>query len=405
MPSFAYRARGKAGELVTGVLEAASRDATEAALDRMGLIPIQVTRKGAATLSIPELKRIFETVPQQEIIIFSRQLATLFGAGVPLTRSLFALERQAASERFREIVKGVREDVEGGSALADALRRHPKVFSELYCSMVEAGEAGGILDSVLTRLAFMLEKAAENRAKIKSATLYPKIVVAGIAVAVFILMSFVVPRFATLYSSFKVELPLPTRALIAVSGVFTGYWHLIIAAAVLAFLAAKAFLRTEKGRVARDSAALKIPVFGPIILKSVLSRFARVLGALYKSGLPILQSLDIVSRAVDNRVISAEIRRISTEVKAGKSLSEELGRSPQFPPMVVQMVAVGEDTGNLDEMLEKVAQYYDQEVDSAIRNLTTTLEPILLSFIFAIVLFLALAIFIPMWDIVKVVRR
>lgn len=404
MPSFLYRARDKYGALVTGSLEAASMEEIEASLDRMGLIPINVT-EGRASLRLPDLKRLFEKIPQQELIVFSRQLATLFSAGVPLTKALSTLERQASVEAFSRIVKSLRQDIEAGFTLAAALRKHPAAFPELYASMVEAGEAGGILDEVLRRLASMLEKNSENRAKIKSATLYPKIVLGGLAIAVVILMSFVVPKFAQLYSSFKIELPLPTRILIALSDFASTYWYLFAAGAIALFLATRAYLRTEQGKDARDRLIIKVPIFGPIILKSILSRFSRVLGSLYRSGLPILQSLDIVSRAVDNRIIAAEIKRIENEVRAGRPLSEELGKSGQFPPMVVQMVAVGEDTGGLDEMLDKVSDYYDQEIDSAIRNLAATLEPVLLAFIFGIVLFLALAIFLPMWDIIKVVKR
>lgn len=404
MPSFLYRARDKQGALVTGSLEAASVVEIESSLDRMGLIPINVSQ-GKASFKLPEFKHLFEKIPQQEIIVFSRQLATLFSAGVPLTKSLFTLERQASTAAFKKIIKSLRDDIEAGSTLAASLRKHPSVFPELYSSMVEAGEAGGILDEVLKRLASMLERNSENRAKIKSATLYPKIVVGGLVIAIIILMSFVVPKFAMLYSSFKIELPLPTRILIALSNFAGRYWYIVFIGAIGSFLAFKAFLRTDKGKDTWDKLILKMPVFGPIFQKSVLSRFSRVLGSLYRSGLPILQSLDIVSRAVDNRMIAAEIKRIETEVRAGKPLSEELGKSGQFPPMVVQMVAVGEDTGGLDEMLDKVSDYYDQEIDAAIRNLAATLEPILLAFIFGIVLFLALAIFLPMWDIIKVVKR
>jgi len=404
MPSFLYRARDKSGALVRGSLEAASMNEIEASLDRMGLIPIKIM-PGKASFRLPDLKHYFEKVPPQELIIFSRQLATLFGAGVPLTKALFTLERQASAEAFRKIVKSLREDIEAGSGLANAIRKYPAVFPELYASMIEAGEAGGILEEVLKRLAAMLEKNSENRARIKSATLYPKIVVGGLAIAIIILMSFVVPRFSQLYSSFKIELPLPTRMLIAISDFALSYWYLFLSGAIALFLALKAFLRTERGKDFWDRSIIKIPIFGPLILKSVLSRFSRVLGSLYRSGLPILQSLDIVSRAVDNRLIAAEVKRIEGEVRAGRPLSEELGKSGQFPPMVVQMVGVGEDTGNLDEMLDKVSEYYDQEVDASIRNLASTLEPVLLAFIFAVVLFLALAIFLPMWDIIKVVKR
>ncbi len=407
MPSYTYRARDKTGGLVTGALDAPDMRGLEDTLDRMGLIPVSAAplRKGQVGAGLVYLKGLFTSVPEQEVILFSRQLATLFGAGVPLTRALTTLERQSVSPPFRELVKKLREEVEAGGTLSAAIAKHPRVFPEHYSHMVESGEAGGILEGVLDRLALMLEKNSENRAKVRSATLYPKIVAAFIVMAIVILMNFVVPQFAKLYSSFKIELPLPTRLLILFSNWFTSYWYLALVFGAGFYTATKLWFSTTAGRRTLDGAMLKTPVFGPIILKSILSRFARVLGSLYKSGVPILQALDIASRAVENTIISREIKAMEADVRAGKGLSEPMSISPHFPPLVVQMVTVGEETGNLDAMLEKAAQYYDQEVDSAIRNLTTTLEPLLLVVVFAVVLFLALSIFLPMWDIIKVVRR
>jgi len=406
MPSFQYRARDRQGVLVVGNMDAASRTELEASLDKLGLIPLSVVAGGKKAALPPFLNALFkEKVNDRDVILFSRQLATLFGAGVPLTRALFTLERQIQSKEFVSVVKQIREDVEGGSSLSGAISRHPKVFGELYANMIEAGEAGGILDNVLERLASMSEKNAENRAKVKAATLYPKIVLGAIAIAIVILMNFVIPKFAKLYASFQVELPLPTKILIKASNAFTSYWYLAIVIVAAAVLGWKTYAATKEGRRTLDAIRLKVPIFGPLLLKSMLSRFSRVLGALYKSGLPILQSIDIVSRAVENTVLAVEIKKIEDEVRAGKGLAEPMSRAAHFPPMVVQMVTVGEDTGNLDNMLDKVAEYYDGEVDNTIRNLTTTLEPILLAFIFVIVLFIALAIFLPMWDILKIVRR
>ncbi|MBI2413980.1 MAG: type II secretion system F family protein [Deltaproteobacteria bacterium] len=406
MPSFQYRARDRQGVLVVGNMDAASRTELETSLDKMGLIPISVAAGGRKAALSPFMNALFkQKVSERDIILFSRQLATLFGAGVPLTRALFTLERQIQSKEFVDIVRRIREDVEGGSSFSGAIAKHPKVFGELYANMIEAGEAGGILDNVLDKLALMFEKNAENRAKVKAATLYPKIVLGAIVIAIVILMNFVIPKFAKLYESFKVDLPLPTRILIKASNAFTSYWYLAIVIVAAAVLGWRAYIATKNGRRNWDAVRLKVPIFGPLLLKAILSRFSRVLGALYKSGLPILQSLDIVSRAVENTVMALEIKKIEDEVRAGKGLAEPMTKAAHFPPMVVQMVTVGEDTGNLDQMLDKVAEYYDSEVDNTIRNLTTTLEPILLAFIFAIVLFIALAIFLPMWDILKIVRR
>lgn len=404
MPFFSYRARNRAGALVTGKVEAVNKDSAGVNLDKMGLIPISV-KPARKSIEFPDINLLFQTITPQDIILFSRQLATLFNAGIPLTRALFTLEAQLSNKKLTAIIKRVREDVEGGATFAQALKKHPHVFDETYYSMVEAGEAGGILDNILERLASMKERLQEIHSKVKSATLYPKIVVGAIFVAVTILMTFVVPRFAKLYSSFNVPLPLPTRILIAISNFFTSYWYLVIIAVVTPVVIFKWYTKTEAGHYNWDKWKLKIPIFGPFSQKATMSRFARVFGSLYKSGLPILQSLDIVSRVTDNRLISKAVKDIETDIRGGKSLSELMEQSRLFPPMVVQMVQVGEETGALDDMLEKVAQYYDQEVDYTIKNLTTSLEPILLGFIFVMVLFLALAIFLPMWDIVSFVKR
>jgi type II secretory pathway component PulF len=405
MPFFDYRARDKEGTLVRGRLEAPDTHSLEEALSRTGLIPIRVTPALRPGPSLASLKKYFQRIAPTDLILFSRQLATLFSAGVPLTRAFTALETQATNPVMKATIKSVREEVEGGSSFHNALRKHPDVFGELYANMIEAGEAGGILDEVLDRLALMLEKEAENRAKIKSATLYPKIVIGAIVVAIVVIMNFVVPRFGALYASFDVDLPIPTRALIAASDIFTSYWYLMLLLVAAVYISLKYYFSTPKGAFNRDLLILKVPVFGPLILKSLLARFSRVLGSMYRSGIPILQSLDIVTRAIDNRVVSRDIATIKDEVRAGRPLSIPMEESPYFPPMVVQMVSVGEETGALDEMLDKAAEYYEQEVDNSIRNLTTSIEPILLSIIFVIVLFMALAIFLPMWDIVKFVKR
>lgn len=404
MPFFSYRARNRTGALVTGNVEAANKAAAEINLDKMGLIPLSV-KPAKIAIEFPNINLLFQTIAPQDTILFSRQLATLFTAGIPLTKALFTLEIQLSNKKLTNIIKIVREDVEGGATFAQALKKHPHVFDETYYSMVEAGEAGGILDNILERLAAMKERIQEINSKVKSATLYPKIVVAAILIAVIILMTFVVPKFSRLYSNFNVPLPLPTRILIAMSNFFSSYWYLTAIAAILPIVIFKWWTKTDAGHYNWDKWKLNIPIFGPFSQKATMSRFARVFGSLYKSGLPILQSLDIVSRVTDNRLISRAVKDIEIDIRSGKSLSELMEQSGLFPPMVVQMVRVGEETGALDEMLEKVAQYYDQEVDYTVRNLTTSLEPILLTVIFGMVLFLALAIFLPMWDIVSIVKR
>lgn len=405
MPIYSYRARDRKGALVLGELEAADKGALEKSLDKTGLIPIAISPVSKIRFDFSKIKNIFERITAEELILFTRQISTLFGAGLPLTKALSTLEGQTKNKAFAGIIKKIREDIEAGSAFANALSRHPKIFNELYSSMAEAGEAGGILDKVLDRLASMLEKENENRAKIKSATLYPKIVLGAVAAAIFIMMTFVVPKFVQLYKMFNVALPLPTRLLIAISNFFTSYWHILLIIVISGIISINLYIKTKNGRYNWDFLQLKIPIFGNMFLKSILSRFARTLGSLYASGLPILQALDIASRTAGNIVIAESVKAIEEDVRTGKGISEPMARIKYFPPMVVQMAAVGEQTGAIDNMMEKVAEYYDQEVDHTIRNMSTILEPILLLFIFGLVLFLALAIFLPMWDMVRLVRR
>src|SRR3989304_4966123 len=383
MPFFFYRARDRAGALVTGTFEASTKAAAETNLDKMGLIPISV-RSARKPIKLPDINLLLQSITPGDIILFSRQLATLFTAGIPLTRALFTLETQLVNKKLTGIIKTVREDLEGGATFANALKKHPHAFDETYYSMIEAGEAGGILDNILDRLAALKEKKQGINSKVKSATLYPKIVVGAIFAAIAILMTFVIPQFAKLYSGFKVPLPLPTKILIAASNFFSSYWYLLAVAVIAPFLIFRLYTKTEAGRYNWDRFKLKIPIFGPFSQKATMSRFARIFGALYRSGLPILQSLDIMSRVVDNKVISKAIKDIEGDIRAGKSLSEMMEKSRLFPPMVVQMVRVGEETGALDEMLDKVALYYDQEVEYTIRNITTTLEPILVCSFLAI---------------------
>lgn len=404
MPYFSYRARDENGVLRTDRVEAADKSTVEYMLDGMGLIPISITPVKESFFSTLSAD-LFTGITQQELILFSRQLATLTTAGIPLTKALTTLHVQMSNPRFQAVIKKIIADVEGGSTFTGALAFHSRVFPEYYSSMVEAGETGGILDEVLDRLALMLEKTAETRSKVISAMMYPAMVLVVLVMAVVALMILAVPKFVSLYSGMKLELPLPTRVLILLSDAFTNYWWVGLIAVAATVSAYRYLVSTEKGMIVRDSLLLRIPIFGTLILKSILSKFSRVLGSLYASGLPILHSLDIVSRAVNNRVISAAVKTIAEEIRAGKGIAEPMSNISFFPPMVVQMVAVGEESGNLEDMLSKVAEYYENDVDITIRYITTLIEPVLLFVVLFVVLGLALAVYMPMWDMVKAVKR
>lgn len=403
MPSYRYKARDKYGALFTGTIETAGRDDVAVQLDNLGYIPVSIKEVREGIFS-PEFFEKFQIVHPQDMIVFSRQLATLISAGLPFITSFDALIEQTENKRLKKIISQVRKDVEGGSSFSDALARHPNVFSNLYVNMIRAGETGGVLDEILERLASLAEHEAETRARIKAATRYPKIVIFSLVVAFIILVTFVIPRFAALYANFKVKLPLPTRILIGINYAVTGYWHIIITSVIVVVILVRKYIKTETGRVRWDSLKLRLPVFGPIFLKTALSRFARVFGTLTRSGLPILQTLEIVSNTVGNVVISRTVDNIRDSVRQGREIIQPMKVSKIFPPVVIQMVAIGEESGRMEEMLMKVSDYYDIEVEYAIRNLSTSLEPILLAVIGAAVLFLALAIFLPWWNLINVFK-
>lgn len=403
MPQFTYRARSYEGELITGHTEASDRGSLEKNLEGQGFIPISVSEI-RWTYDMERFNALFETVRPEDLIIFTRQLGTMYRAGIPFIRSVRAVANQTESKALKKVIESIRANVEGGATFANALARHPKVFDELYVSMVEAGEAGGVLDEILERLSTLLEKDAEIKSKIKSATLYPKIVVGALIAAVAILVTFVIPKFAALYGNFKVALPLPTRILVFISLVFSKYWYIIAVIAIVAVFSFRFFIKTGRGRAWWDRIRLKFPIFGPLSLKASMSRFSMILGTLVKSGIPILLALEISGRTVGNVIISAEVERIRNEIRGGRPLAAPMEESGLFPPMMTQMVSVGEETGKLDEMLLRVADHLSTEVDYTIRNMSTLLEPMLLSVIFGMVLFLALALFLPMWDMVKLVQ-
>lgn len=400
MPQYSYRVRNYEGELVTGEAEAQDKGSLEKTLAGQGFIPISVNEI-RRSFDLERFKALFERVLPEDLIIFTRQLGTMYTAGIPFVRSMKAVKEQTGSETLKKVMEKVRADVENGETFANAISRHPRVFNELYVSMVEAGEAGGVLDDILARLSTLLEKDAEIKAKIKSATLYPKIVVGALIAAVAILVIFVIPKFATLYGNFKVALPLPTRILVFISTFFSKYWYIMVLIAIASVISFRFIIKTGAGRNWWDRARLKFPIFGPLSLKASMSRFSMILGTLVKSGIPILLAMEISGRAVGNVIISAEVERVRNEIRGGRALAAAMEEGGLFPPMMTQMVSVGEETGKLDEMLLRVADHLNTEVDYTVRNMSTLLEPMLLSVIFGMVLFLALALFLPMWDMVK----
>lgn len=405
MPQYRYKAVDKDGAVHTGILEAGKEEAVADNLAASGLIPVKIEEYSDRGAIWADISLRLWSVSSQDLIVFSRQLATLVSAGIPFLQSLGAIEIQSENPQLKAVIGAVRRDVEAGRSFSDALAKHPRIFSRMYVNMIRAGETAGMLDEILNRLAVLAEYDADMRARVKTAVRYPIIVVVALCAAFAFLVTFVIPRFAAMFSRFKTELPLPTRILMGINHAVQNYWYLILLALALVIGGAIWYLKTPQGRWQWDSLKLKLPVFGILFHKVALSRFARVFSAMQKSGLSMLLTLEIVSETVGNVVISRAVTEMRDALREGKGLAQPLAASGLFPPLVVQMVAVGEEAGNIDVMLEKVSDYYDRDVDYALRNLSTMIEPILLLFIGGAVLLLALGIFLPMWDMVSLFRK
>ena len=403
MPNFYYRAINNFGQIVEDVLEAPNLGVVTERLDNWGLTPLQIREHKPIQSSF--LKKLNEKkIKSDEIVLFTKQLTTLLKAGVPLLSALEALVEQASNSKLRSIIQDIYISVESGNSFSDALDKHRDVFPKLYASSVRAGEMSGSLDEVLERMAIMLTYEKETRDKIKSAMRYPIIVVCALVLAFVILILMVIPKFAAMFQQLGATLPLPTRVLIAINDLFQNYGIFIFSAVVVLFLAFKRYTKTPKGHFQWDQIKLRLPLFGPLILKNSLSRFAKMFETLNRSGLPILETLGIVAETVGNLAVGEEIRKISLGVQKGEGLARPLRRSELFPPMVVRMIAIGEQSGSLDSMLENISRHYDIEVDYAIKKMTSMIEPLLTVVIGLFVAFLAISIFMPMWNIMGLIH-
>jgi type IV pilus assembly protein PilC len=399
--TYAYRVRDRKGSLVTGELQADSEDLVLAKLREQHYIPLEVKAKKAG------LSKEFHILPEKaklkDLAVFSRQFATMVNSGLPLLRSLAILEDQTQSKYLAKVVGQVRLEVEQGSSLSAALAKHPRAFSDLYVSMVRAGETAGTLDDVLLRLADTIEREVSLRRQIKSAMTYPIVVTGLVIVILTAMLIFVVPTFKDLYQQLGGTLPLPTRILVGVSDVVRGSF-LIVAAVIIAFFFAFRWWRKGPGKLAWDKFKLKIPIFGKLFHKSALARFARTLSVLNRSGVPILQSLDIVQETVGNQLVANAVKDLQAGVKEGESIAGPLSRHAVFPPMVVQMMAVGEETGALDTMLEKIAIFYDEEVAAAVESLTSLIEPVLIAVVGGAVGAIVIALYLPTFRIFELIK-
>ena len=407
MAQYTYKARDKYGKLIKGNIEAASPLAAEQQVEKLALIPISI-EESAAGLSLegflPDIS-LFGGISKKDVIVFSRQLATLYQSGVPFSKSIDSLMEFSRNKAFKGVLAEIKKDVVGGQTLSNSLAKYPKVFSEIYVNMVAVGETTGLLYDILMRMAMILEKQEALKTKVKSATFYPKIVISAIIIAVVILVGFVIPKFAMLYKSFNVPLPLETRILVAISNYFTAYWYIFLIAAVALILGVKFYLNTNSGRFWWDKNKLKIPIFGSIFYKSMMSQFTRIFGLLFQSGLPVSRAFELMRNAVNNKYFTAKIDEIHENITKGQSITDSFKNSKIFSGIVIQMVSVGEETGHIDEMLAKVSDYLDEDLDRQLNTLQASIEPILLTIIFGMVLFLALAIYLPIIDVINFAKK
>ncbi len=388
-----------------GTIEAPTVEVAGNQLYQKGYFPIAVEEEPASvSLDLSDLWKRFKKVKPEEVIVFSQQLSTLYKAGLPLLSGLKGLRDQTPNQRFNEILEEIGRQVEGGNTLFGAMSKHPDVFSTVYLNMIRAGETSGRLGESLDRYVTLADRELRSRQKVKEATRYPKIVVISVIIAFIVLLAFVIPRFAQVFAQFNTTLPLPTRIMIGVNDFFHDYWYLILPVLLFTPIFLKRYIQTEKGKVFWDRLKTRVPGFGHLFVIAALSRFAHTFVMLNKSGIPILQTLEATSTTINNVVISQSIREMSQQIREGRSLADSMRETGRFTPLVIQMVGVGETTGTLDEMLIRITEYYDIELENAIKKMTTYIEPVLTLFMGVVVLFLALAVFLPWWNMAKLFK-
>jgi len=399
MPIFRYNAMDTGGRTTTGTLEAESMDVVRNKLSELRYHVLSISETRPHRTFVDWFNSI-QRVSLRELVLFSRQFATMIDAGLSVVKCLDILQQQCKDPKLKDVIGQTKHDVASGASLTDAIGKHPRVFSGLYVNMIKSAEAGGILDKVLDRLATFLEKEQEVRNKVKSAMMYPAAVFLFACLMLLALLFFVLPKFKSIFETMNLELPITTRALLGFSGFATSYWYIFVALAAGAAVAYNLYRRTERGKYQIDLIKLRLPVMGDLFMKTAISRFARTFGTLIASGVPVLRALEIVAETAGNVVIGQTITQTRISVKEGEKISTPLMGSKIFPVMVVQMIGVGEETGRLDQMLVKVSDFYDQEVDSALKGLTSLIEPVMIVGLGAIVGFIAVSVISPIYQLV-----
>jgi type IV pilus assembly protein PilC len=400
MPVYVWKGKNSYGEKRKGEIEAPDQAAALAQVKRLRIADPVIKEKPK---SVFENVAFFKPkVSGRDIVIFTRQLSTMIDAGLPLVQGLEILEKQQSNPTFKKVLGNIRGDVEAGSTLADAMRKHPKNFDNLFSNMIEAGETGGILDTILSRLAVFMEKSMALKKKIKGAMTYPTICLAISLLILIVILVFVVPVFKTMFEGFGHSLPLPTQIVVNLSEFFKSYFIIVFIVLFLLIMAFKKFYGTEKGRVLVDRALLKAPIFGILTRKVAVAKFTRTLSTMLHSGVPILEALQVVARTSGNKIIERAVFRVADSIAEGRPIAEPLEETGVFPNMVVQMINVGESVGALDAMLEKIADFYDEEVDQAVENLTSMIEPFMMVFLGGMIGGIVVAMYLPIFKLSSV---
>jgi len=408
MTTFVYKAINENGNEISGELEANSIELASEIISNRGHIPESVKEKsGAAAGSSDFLSKLSENltpVKPRDIILFTKQFKTLIQAGVPMLQILSIMEAQTENKKLKKIISEISEDIKEGASLSIAFAKHEKIFSPLYCSMIEAGESSGSLPDVLERLIYIIDHEHKVKSEIKAAMRYPAMVLCFLGIAFFILLTFVIPKFITIFEQANIALPLPTKICMNMYNILHNYWLFLIIGVIISIIAFIKIVQTEKGKYILDKSLMKLPLVGHLIVKSAMSRFASIFSILQSSGVTVLESMDILSKTIGNAAITREFVKINELLTEGHGISQPLRQAKYFTPMVINMVAIGEESGNLDEMLQEIAVHYDAEVEYSTKGLSEAVGPILTVGLAAVVGFFALAIFLPMWDLTKMVQ-
>lgn len=404
MARFAYRAWDRSGRLETGVLDADNVRLAAAALQARGFLVSALDEQEVLESASRQVGRLVR-VSRRDLVIFTRQLATMISAGLPIVGALQVLEEQTLNRRLRAIIRSVRVGIERGGSLSSEINRHPEAFFPFYVNTIRAGEVSGVLDTALNYLADFLERELDLVQKVRTAATYPLIVLGFTTLVAVAAVAFILPMFVRVFASFRIALPAVTVVMLRLSQTLRAFWWLILAVLAVAWLAAALARRTERGRYVLDAIMLRAPIIGPIVLRMAFSRFGRSLAVVIRSGVPLLEGLAAIADALGNRVVGDGVQAARERMRAGMSMAEALGRSPVIPPMVVQMVRVGEESGAMEDVLNKVADYYEREVDNTVKRFASVIEPVLIAAVGGVVLVVALAVLLPIWSLIGNIQR